>query len=127
MARALQRPGTNSPSPRHARPLTDCALTIRPPSSLRLRPETSEPLPALIARPRRGWRQRFCSAAETTQQLHDLSTPEAVKGTVHALATWILAFSHNGEGYGFPFDLPYLTLYERILTKFCARPVRTGA
>ena len=51
----------------------------------------------------------------SSQQLRELSTPEAVQGTVHALASWILAFSHNGEGYGFPFDLPYLTLYERVL------------
>jgi len=51
----------------------------------------------------------------SSKQLHDLSTPEAVKGTVHALATWILAFSHNGDGYGFPFDVPYLTLYDRVL------------
>jgi hypothetical protein len=51
----------------------------------------------------------------SSQQLRVLSTPEAVQGTVHALASWILAFSHNGEGYGFPFDLPYLTLYERVL------------
>ena len=51
----------------------------------------------------------------STQQLRELSTPEAVKGAVHALASWILAFSHNGDGYGFPFDVPYLTLYERVL------------
>lgn len=49
------------------------------------------------------------------QQLRELSTPEAVQGTVHALASWILAFSQDGDGYGFPFDMPYLTLYERIL------------
>ena len=47
--------------------------------------------------------------------LRNLSTPESVKGTVHALASWILAFSHNGDGYGFPFDLRYLTLHDRIL------------
>lgn len=51
----------------------------------------------------------------SSRQLRELSTPEAVKGTVHALASWILAFSHHGEGYGFPFDLPYLTLYDRVL------------
>jgi hypothetical protein len=34
----------------------------------------------------------------SSQQLRELSTPEAVQGTVHALASWILAFSHNGEG-----------------------------
>ena len=52
---------------------------------------------------------------QSTKDLRLLSTPEAVKGTVHALASWILAFSHNGDGYGFPFDVPYLTFYDRIL------------
>ncbi len=50
----------------------------------------------------------------SAKQLRQLSTPEAVKGTAHALASWILAFS-NGDGYGFPFDVPYLTFYERVL------------
>ena len=54
-------------------------------------------------------------AGRSIKDLRTLSSPEAVKGTVHALASWILAFSHNGDGYGFPFDLPYLTLYDRIL------------
>lgn len=51
----------------------------------------------------------------STKNLRKASTPEAVKGAVHALASWILAFSHSGDGYGFPFDVPYLTLYDRIL------------
>jgi len=51
----------------------------------------------------------------STNNLRQLTTPEALKGTVHALSSWILAFSHSGDGYGFPFDLPYLTLYDRIL------------
>ena len=51
----------------------------------------------------------------SSQQLRELSTPESVKGAVHALASWILAFSNNGDGYGFPFDVPYLTLYDRVL------------
>ena len=51
----------------------------------------------------------------SSKHLGQLSTPEAVKGTVHALASWILAFSHHGDGYGFPFDVPYLTLYDRVL------------
>lgn len=55
-------------------------------------------------------------AVTSTKKLRQLSTPEAIKGTVHALSSWILAFSHSGGGYGFPFDLPYLTLYDRILT-----------
>lgn len=41
--------------------------------------------------------------------------PEVAKGVAHALASWILAFSQDGEGYGFPFDLPYLNLYQRIV------------
>ncbi len=47
--------------------------------------------------------------------LEGYCTPEAAKGVVHGLASWILAFSNDGEGYGFPFDMPYLNLYERIL------------
>jgi len=49
------------------------------------------------------------------KELRNLSTPEAVKGTVHALASWILAFSASSNGYGFPFDVPYLTFYHRVL------------
>lgn len=41
--------------------------------------------------------------------------PEMAKGVAHALASWILAFPQDGEGYGFPFDLPYLNLYQRIV------------
>jgi hypothetical protein len=52
---------------------------------------------------------------KSLQNLRNLSTPEVVKGTVRGLASWILAFSHAGDGYGFPFDLPYLTLYDRIV------------
>ena len=52
---------------------------------------------------------------QSTKDFRHLSTPEAVQGTVHAFASWILAFSHNGDGYGFPFDVPYLTFYDRIL------------
>lgn len=51
----------------------------------------------------------------STKSLREVCTSENIKGTVHALASWILAFSHSGDGYGFPFDIPYLTLYERIL------------
>ena len=47
--------------------------------------------------------------------LREYCTPEAAKGLVHGLAAWILAFSHEGEGYGFPFDMPYLSFYERTL------------
>lgn len=52
---------------------------------------------------------------KSVQNLRKVATSEAVKGTVHGLVSWILAFSHAGDGYGFPFDLPYLTLYDRIV------------
>lgn len=42
-------------------------------------------------------------------------TGESAKGVVHALACWILAYGQDGEGYGFPFDVPYLNFYERIV------------
>jgi hypothetical protein len=42
-------------------------------------------------------------------------TAESARGVVHALACWVLAFAQEGEGYGFPFDVPYLNFYERIV------------
>ncbi len=36
-------------------------------------------------------------------------------GIVQGMVSWILAFSRAGDGYGFPFDVPYLELYERIV------------
>lgn len=47
-------------------------------------------------------------------KLREQCTPEIAQGAAHALASWILAFDRTGDGYGFPFDMPYLTLYERI-------------
>ncbi len=47
-------------------------------------------------------------------KLREHCTPEIAQGAAHALASWILAFDRTGDGYGFPFDMPYLTLYERI-------------
>ena len=41
--------------------------------------------------------------------------PEVTQGVAHALASWILAFPQDGEGYGFPFDIAYLNFYQRIL------------
>jgi len=49
------------------------------------------------------------------KMFRDHCTPEATKGAVHALASWVLAFSQDGEGYGFPFDMPYLNFYDRVL------------
>lgn len=44
------------------------------------------------------------------------SLPESTAlGAIHGLASWVLAFSRAGEGYGFPFDVPYLVLYERVV------------
>ena len=57
----------------------------------------------------------FVLACRSASQLQQQVTPETASGTLHALLSWILAFSCAGEGYGFPFDLPYLTLYERIV------------
>lgn len=53
-------------------------------------------------------------ATKSVQDLERLVDSNTVKGALHALISWILAFSRSGEGYGFPFDLPYLTLYQRI-------------
>ncbi len=50
----------------------------------------------------------------STVKLRGMCSPELAKAAAHALASWILAFSRTGDGYGFPFDMPYLTLYERI-------------
>jgi hypothetical protein len=47
--------------------------------------------------------------------LRQRCTAESAKGAVHALACWVLAFAQEGEGYGFPFDLPYVSFYERIV------------
>ena len=44
----------------------------------------------------------------------DLSEEEGL-GIVHGLVSWILAYAKAGHGYGFPFDIPYLELYERIV------------
>jgi hypothetical protein len=54
-------------------------------------------------------------ALRSKARLREYCTPELAKGAVHALASWILAFHRTGEGYGFPFDLPYVVLYQRIL------------
>lgn len=49
------------------------------------------------------------------QEIEDRVTPNNALGTVHALVSWILAFSRAGDGYGFPFELPYLVLYDRVV------------
>ena len=35
---------------------------------------------------------------------------------VYAIVSWILHYSKEGDGLGFPFDLPYIFLYERCCT-----------
>jgi len=35
---------------------------------------------------------------------------------VYAILLWILHYSKEGDGLGFPFDLPYVSLYERCCT-----------
>jgi hypothetical protein len=49
-------------------------------------------------------------------ELQKHCTTEVAGGLVHGLAAWILSFSQQGEGYGFPFDLPYLNLYDRVVS-----------
>jgi len=51
----------------------------------------------------------------SAEALRQRCTAESAKGVVHALACWVLAFAQDGEGYGFPFDLPYVSFYERIV------------
>jgi len=53
--------------------------------------------------------------SRSTQDLEQMVSPQTALGALHALISWILAFRSAGEGYGFPFDLPYLTLYQRIV------------
>jgi len=50
----------------------------------------------------------------SAEDLRQRCTAESAKGVVHALACWVLAYAQDGEGYGFPFDLPYVSFYERI-------------
>jgi hypothetical protein len=50
------------------------------------------------------------------KKLQALCNPETIEGAIHALAAWVLAYPRDGAGYGFPFDIPYLNFYERILT-----------
>ena len=51
----------------------------------------------------------------SAEELRQRCTAETTQGVVHALACWVLAFAQDGEGYGFPFDVPYLSLYQRIV------------
>ena len=46
-------------------------------------------------------------------RLSDLKNNKPVY--VYAIITWILNYAKEGEGLGFPFDLPYVSLYERCL------------
>jgi hypothetical protein len=54
-------------------------------------------------------------SVRSTKELREHCTAESVKGVVHGLACWILAYGQDGEGYGFPFDVPYLDFYERMV------------
>jgi hypothetical protein len=49
------------------------------------------------------------------KELQENCNPETIKGSIHALAAWVLAYTRDGQGYGFPFDIPYLNFYERVL------------
>jgi hypothetical protein len=47
-------------------------------------------------------------------KLSDLKTNKPVY--VYAIVSWILHYPKDGDGLGFPFDLPYVSLYERCCT-----------
>ena len=49
------------------------------------------------------------------KELKEHCTPETIQGSVHGLVCWILGYTRDGEGYGFPFDIPYLNMYDRIV------------
>jgi hypothetical protein len=63
---------------------------------------------------------------------HVLPDGKAGLATVRALAQWVLDFHADGNHQGFPFDLPYLDLYQRCHTvgraadAFLRRPVGDG-
>lgn len=44
---------------------------------------------------------------------HDLGDGDTGLAMVRALAQWVLQYQDDGEGDGFPFDLPYLDLWNR--------------
>ena len=46
-------------------------------------------------------------------ELIELNTNKTVM--VYAIVTWILNYTKEGDGLGFPFDMPYVSLYERCV------------
>jgi hypothetical protein len=44
-------------------------------------------------------------------QLHTTASPTLI---MYVLIHWALEGKHDGDGYGFPFDRPYLTFYQRL-------------
>ena len=49
----------------------------------------------------------------TNCELIELNTNKTVM--VYAIVTWILNYPKEGDGLGFPFDMPYVSLYERCV------------
>jgi hypothetical protein len=56
---------------------------------------------------------------------HGQPMPTGLAGvaTVRALAQWVLDYPADTQGYGFPFDLPWLALYDRCLQALAALQV----
>jgi len=54
-------------------------------------------------------------ALRSRKGLKEHCTPETIQGSVHGLVCWILGYTRDGEGYGFPFDIPYLNMYYRVV------------
>jgi hypothetical protein len=54
--------------------------------------------------------------------LADTPLPQAPLVAAYLLAHWILAGKHHGQGYGFPFDRPLLTVVRRAQEVFALLP-----
>ncbi len=61
-------------------------------------------------------RQQVQIWQEQTGTTPNLPRGQAGMATVRALTQWILDYSTDGSGYDFPYDRPYLDLYDRCMT-----------
>ncbi len=58
--------------------------------------------------------RKFVAYVQVVHQ-QSVTALRGANGVVHGLACWILAYGQDGEGDGFPFDVPYLDFYERMV------------
>ena len=57
---------------------------------------------------------RFIEDDEGTNNVH--ATEDFSQMLIHTMLAWALEGKHQGNGHGFPFDQPYLTFYQRLVT-----------